>query len=323
MKFNVSTLFFLMFMIFGTVLCLSSNNWLFIWCSLELSLICFLPIMHNKLIIASESLMKYFLIQSVSSAMLIIGIMSMLMMTMDYKFIISTAVMIKVGVAPFHMWVLSIIEGMKILPMMLLLTLSKIAPLMILSMMPLGFAMISFATMLTGSIMGLNQSSIRKIICYSSIFNMGLILMSIKCNSIWTFYLLVYSLMLIMLMTMIKKLNVNYMNQLIINEKSIKDKMNLWLILLSMGGMPPLMGFTIKLTIIEFMNKEFMIINLIMMIMLSLMVMFFYMRMSYLSLMMFSINFKWMIFSIENNSSLFMIFNTMLLPIILMMSMFN
>nr|WAM61611.1 NADH dehydrogenase subunit 2 [Seriana sp. 'barna'] len=322
MKMNLSKMFFLSFMMVGVMMCLCSNNWLFIWCGLELSLISFLPLMQGKLIITSESVMKYFLVQSVSSGVLILGLMMMMSKIINYDMMISLAILIKAGIAPFHLWLLTVIEGLYLMPMILIFTISKVAPLMILSMMKMSLTLIISLTLLTGAILGLNQTSIRKMIAYSSIFNIGLMLMSVKSNFIWCYYLLVYSILLITLLFSFYKMNMFYVNQIISSEGSIHNKTIMWMTLLSMGGMPPLLGFSIKLIVIEFSLNNFMMINLVLIILLSLLVMFFYLRMAYLTLMFYSSTPKWMTMKTTKLSLILLSVNFLTLPLVLTYKVF-
>nr|QUI77232.1 NADH dehydrogenase subunit 2 [Empoascanara wengangensis] len=323
MKMNSSKVFFLSFMIVGVMICLCSNNWLFIWAGLELSLITLLPIMQTKLMITSESMMKYFLVQSISSGLLIIGLMIILTNTMSNYFIMTVAILMKMAVAPFHSWLISAIEPLQPLATMLMLTVSKISPLMILSFTQISISVIIFITLTTGSIMGLNQSAVKKLIAYSSIFNMGLIIMAIKNNFIWSFYLLVYSMLIFMLIWILNKMNSIYTNQMILNEELTVNKYTLWINLLSLGGMPPLIGFSIKLVIIEFSISKMMIMNLLVMILMSTVVMFFYLRMSYLTLMFYSYSPKWNMHDTKKISSLIIILNLILTPFILLIKTLN
>nr|YP_010937770.1 NADH dehydrogenase subunit 2 [Ossuaria sichuanensis]WKW96217.1 NADH dehydrogenase subunit 2 [Ossuaria sichuanensis] len=322
MKMNSSNMFFLTFMIIGVMMCLCSNNWLFIWCGLELSLIAFLPLISGNLIISSESSIKYFLIQSVSSSIFILALMMMLEFMVMSNLLMMVSMLIKMGVAPFHLWVLSVVEGLNMISMVSMLTWLKIAPMMIISLINLSISLIILLTLVTGSLMGLNQNSLKKLIAYSSIFNMGLLLCTVKNNTIWIYLLFTYSSLIFLLGFNIIKMNMNYINQLIILESNFFFKMNLFLILLSLGGVPPLMGFTIKLLVIEFLMENLFLINLIMIIISSLLVMFFYMRIMYLSLMFFSCTFKWILFSKKKSSIMIMLFNIMALPILLTMKMF-
>nr|QUI77258.1 NADH dehydrogenase subunit 2 [Mitjaevia shibingensis] len=323
MQMNSSNLFFLGFMIIGVMLCLCSNNWLFIWCGLELSLISFLPLMQTSLIISSESSMKYFLVQSVSSSILILGLMMMLTGKNYYDLLIMLSVMIKMGVAPFHIWLLSIVDGLKMIPFILMFTLSKVSPIMILTFFHSSISLIIMLTLIMGSLLGINQNSIRKMIAYSSIFNMGLILISIKNNFVWIYYLVIYSILLMILVILLFRVNACYINQMIINEELILSKMTLWTILLSMGGMPPFLGFSIKLIVIEMTISNYMFVNLFMIILFSLLVMFFYLRMTFLSLMFFSMSSKLTLTSKNNFSLLFLMLNILGLPVLLTLKMFN
>nr|YP_010349772.1 NADH dehydrogenase subunit 2 [Cassianeura cassiae]UOH96514.1 NADH dehydrogenase subunit 2 [Cassianeura cassiae] len=323
MKMNLSKMFFLGFMIIGVMLCLCSNNWLFIWCGLELSLISFLPLMHSKMILTSESSMKYFLVQSLSSSILILGLMMMLTIKLNYELLILMSLMIKMGVAPFHSWLLSLVEGLSNLPLILMFTLSKLPPLMIMSFLNFSLSMIISINLITGSLFGLNQSSLKKIIAYSSIFNIGLMLMSIKNNFVWLTYLIIYSFLLISLIILLDTMNTVYLNQMIMYEQFISNKINSWFILLSMGGLPPLLGFSIKLMVIEFCVNNNLIFNLILMIFSSLLVMFYYTRLMYLSIMFISMISKWKLMLNIKNSLFLMTLNLFLIPLILTLKVFN
>nr|YP_010952645.1 NADH dehydrogenase subunit 2 [Empoascanara falcata]WMQ53065.1 NADH dehydrogenase subunit 2 [Empoascanara falcata] len=318
MKLNSSKVFFLSFMIVGVMICLCSNNWLFIWCGLELSLITLLPLMRTNLIITSESMMKYFLIQSISSGFLIIGLMLMISSLSKSNVLLTSSLLLKMGVAPFHSWLISVIESLEIVPLLLALTISKIAPLMILSFIQVSLSLIIMLTLMCGSFMGLTQTNIKKILTYSSIFNMGLILSVIKNNFIWLLYLTLYSILLFMLMMILWKMNSCYVNQLIHNEQPLISKFSLWINLLSMGGIPPMLGFSIKLIVIEFLVNNEMALNLVFIILTSTLTMFFYLRISYLILMFNCCSSKWLGNNPMKLSSFVIMINFLSTPFILM-----
>nr|UFK32153.1 NADH dehydrogenase subunit 2 [Michalowskiya breviprocessa] len=317
MKFNSSKLFFLASLIVGIMVCISSNNWIMIWCGLEISLISFIPLMSSKMILTSESSIKYFLIQSISSALLILGLIMMLSGTSVYEMIILTSIMLKMGVAPFHNWVLSIVDGLSFQCTMMLLTIMKAAPLMLMSFFKLNLNLIIIFTMMIGSILGLNQSSTRKIMAYSSIFNMGLILCTINVNMNWVMYYTLYSLVVVSVIMIMAKMNVNYINQMVTNDKSLSMNINLWFMLMSLGGMPPFLGFVMKLIVIEFLIKQSMILMMIILIISSLMVMFFYVRMTYLSVLLFSSQTKMINMNMDLINSEILMLNIMILPVTL------
>uniref|UniRef100_UPI0030030649 NADH dehydrogenase subunit 2 n=1 Tax=Thailocyba longilobula TaxID=3019674 RepID=UPI0030030649 len=319
MLMNSSKLLFYSTMLLGIFMSISSNNWIMIWCSLEISLMSIIPLMISKLMISSESAMKYFIVQSISSAMLMMAMLTMIMKgDYNYSYMLTTSLLIKTGVAPFHNWVLTVIEGLDLWLMLVTLTLNKIAPLTLISYSTKSMVIIILITMMAGSIMGINQNSLKKLIGYSSIFNMGLILTVIKSNLTWIYYLMIYSMMLMLITTVLMKTKMMFVNQTIFLG-SMSNKISIWLNLLSMGGMPPLMGFSIKFMVMNQMINSKLFTLTSMMLMMSLLVMFFYLRITFMSIMNNSLMKKMTLFKITSTSWLTTLINSMSLPIILLM----
>nr|WRY72474.1 NADH dehydrogenase subunit 2 [Aguriahana wutyshana] len=322
MTMNSSKMLFLTTMVMGITMSISSSNWIMIWCGLEISLISFIPLMINKLTISSESMMKYFIVQSISSSMLMLGMLIMIMSgDYNYDYMLLTALLIKSGVSPFHNWVLTVLEGLSLSMLMIMLTINKIAPLTLMSYLTNKTMMIIIITVLVGAILGLNQNSIKKMIGYSSIFNMGFILSVLKFNLMWIFYLTIYSIMLLMMMVILNVNNVNYINQMVFSE-TISNKMSLWINLLSMGGMPPLVGFSIKYMSMWYLISMKLVLTISIMVMLSLLIMFLYLRMTFLALMNNSITNKIKMFNSNEISMYIMCVNTLTLPIMFLVKPF-
>nr|YP_010944838.1 NADH dehydrogenase subunit 2 [Japanagallia curvipenis]WMC21050.1 NADH dehydrogenase subunit 2 [Japanagallia curvipenis] len=315
---NFNMLLFLYMTIMGTAMSLSANNWLIIWTGLEISVMSMMPMISNKNFLSSEASVKYFVIQSISSSMMMLGVLLLLINSkIEYQMILTSSMMLKMGIAPFHNWILEMIESVELTIMFFLLTFMKIAPLNMISYLMFKNNLFILISLLVGSMFGLNQTSLRKVMCYSSIFNLSFILASISTNSIWWLYMMVYSMMLLMILFLMNKMKINYINQLSLNENKMNLKMNIWLAMLSMGGMPPMMGFMLKLMIIQMMltNKEFLIS--IVMILSSTLVMFYYLRMSFLSILFSSSTIKWKMLSTMKSSSWIIMVNISLMPLIL------
>nr|WRQ18212.1 NADH dehydrogenase subunit 2 [Japanagallia trifurcata] len=315
---NFNMMLFLYMTIMGTVMSLSANNWLIIWTGLEISIMSVMPMISNNNFLSSEASVKYFLIQSISSSMMMLGVLLLLINSkIEYQMILTSSMMLKMGIAPFHNWILEMIESVELTIMFLLLTLMKVAPLNMISYLMFKNNLFVIMSLLIGSMFGLNQTSLRKMMCYSSIFNMGFILASISMNSIWWFYMISYSLMLAMILFLMKKMKISYINQLSLNENKMSLKMNIWMAMLSMGGMPPMMGFMLKLMVIQMMimSKEFLIS--IIMIMSSTLVMFYYLRMSFISILFSSLTVKWKILKTIKSSSWIMMINISIMPLML------
>nr|YP_008992960.1 NADH dehydrogenase subunit 2 [Leptobelus gazella]AEE89598.1 NADH dehydrogenase subunit 2 [Leptobelus gazella] len=302
-------------MMMGVIIATGSNNWFTMWIGLELSLMSFIPIMSNKTKLNSESCIKYFIIQSLSSSIMMMGVIMMSTST-NYKLMLALSIMLKLGMSPFHTWVISIAEGINYNSIFIMLTIMKLAPINMLSYMSMNLSLLIIMSLIMGSISGLNQNSIKKMISYSSIFNLSFIISCINNFYIWITYFIIYSISLLLMTMIIMKTNFLYVNQLILNNFNKSIKLTLWMILLSMGGFPPLLGFFGKLMVLMYIFNTKNSLMLMLMILGSLIVMFFYMRMIFLSIMFFSDLIKWNIsFKIKFNS--FILISTLMIPIIL------
>uniref|UniRef100_A0AB39A589 NADH-ubiquinone oxidoreductase chain 2 n=1 Tax=Sophonia unicolor TaxID=3237925 RepID=A0AB39A589_9HEMI len=318
MKINCTIILFVFSMMVGIMVTLSSNSILMMWVGLELTMISFIPLMTVDDSSGGESSMKYFIIQSVSSCMLVMSILLMLMlMITDYMMVMSLC--IKVGLAPFHSWILSMVDGLSYLMTFMLLSIMKISPIFILSFTNFNFMLLIMITLIIGSVSGLNQNSVRKLMSYSSIYNLGFVFSGVYLNSIWSVYLIVYSLILMVIIYLLMNLNVNYLNQFIFNGFNMKEKMNLWICMLSLGGMPPTLGFFNKIIIFETMIMYDEYVLLMVMLLSSLLVMFFYTRMSLISMMISSLCMKWNIYLSSNTSYMLLVLNLLMFPLFILM----
>nr|WRK21518.1 NADH dehydrogenase subunit 2 [Tartessus sp.] len=289
---NSSMMMFLWLMVTGMTISMSSNNWMMIWSGMEVSLMAFMPMMTDKNKISSESSIKYFIIQSISSSLLISGIMMMLMNYVSNNQIILTSLMMKIGMAPFHVWVLTVLEGLSYMNVFIMISLIKIPPLYIMSLISTPNKLMIFSTLILGSISSINQNSLRKIIGFSSIFNMGMVVICIKYSMLWMMFMFIYSIINFILILILHFNKMNYVNQMCMKSSMIM-KLSAWICILSMGGVPPLLGFFMKLIIIEklILMNEYM--TMFILVLFSTVMMFTYMRMMFLSMMIFSLNMKW------------------------------
>nr|YP_010924949.1 NADH dehydrogenase subunit 2 [Chanohirata theae]WKB17927.1 NADH dehydrogenase subunit 2 [Chanohirata theae] len=295
MNFNSTKVLLANCMVIGVAMSICSNNWISMWMGLEISILCFIPFMQTDKILSEESSIKYFIIQSMASACLLLGIISMLIGVNMYNetFLMSMSMLIKIGVAPFHNWLLYIVENLKYMVMFTLITILKVPPLTILSYCTMNTEMPVMLSMLLGAVLCLNQTSTRKIIAYSSIFNIGLLLMVIKSNSVWINYLIIYSLLIMIMILILSESKINFINQMISNKFNPWIKTNIWMNMLSMGGMPPLMGFIPKIMVMQMMIKENSWMMLMTLILSSLLVLSFYLRLAFTAMFNFNYMLKW------------------------------
>nr|YP_009946934.1 NADH dehydrogenase subunit 2 [Macrostemum floridum]QOH91252.1 NADH dehydrogenase subunit 2 [Macrostemum floridum] len=310
MYMNFSKTIFITILIMSTLMVISSKSWINCWISLEINLMFFIPLIFIKNnTLNNEFLMKFFFIQLITSMILIMSITFMnlkIHLTLN-KFILifNLTLLMKMGVAPFHYWMIQIIEYLNWPSFFILMTWQKIAPMiMIMYTLNLNLMMIMILiNCLTGSINGFNQLYMRKMLFFSSINNMGWLLSTLIMNLfMWLIFFSVYFLSMMILIFLIYMTNTNNMNQLFNNNNSINN-FNIIMLLLSLSGLPPLIGFFPKwMILIFFINMENLIIYLMMII--TLLNLYFYLRLFTPILLLATFSTKWIKFNpIKNNPS--------------------
>jgi len=265
----------------------------------------FIPlIIRSKNLFSSESSLKYFLIQAIASAVFLFSIvlyflfLNLKFNVQSYSFIlISSTMLLKRGAAPFHFWFPSVIEGLSWSRGLILMTWQKIAPLMILSYsLRNNFIMFSiFCAIIFGSLGGLNQTSLRKFIAFSSINHLGWMLAGILRNeNLWFTYFLFYVLLSISLIFMFNNFKLFNINQTFkIFNSNLFLKLSIFVVLLSLGGLPPFLGFMPKWLIIELLISNGLFFTLAFIVFLTLITLYFYLRLTYAALLLNHIEIKW------------------------------
>lgn len=293
---NSSKLLFIFTLIIGTIITISSNSWFGAWIGLEINLLSFIPLMiNNNNLLSNEASLKYFLTQALASAIFLFSIILFILITnlnwqvenwnLYSSLIINSTLLLKRGAAPFHFWFPGVVEGLSWNNNLILITWQKIAPLILISYNSLIIFInyIVIISVLIGAIGGLNQSSLRKIIAFSSINNLGWILRAIILNdSLWLIYFLLYSFLTFTLLFLFNSYQLFHINQTFsfsINNSLIK--FILFLSLLSLGGLPPFLGFFPKWLVIQFLtiNNQFFLITII--VCLTLITLYYYIRICY------------------------------------------
>nr|YP_010729345.1 NADH dehydrogenase subunit 2 [Sternolophus rufipes]WED07050.1 NADH dehydrogenase subunit 2 [Sternolophus rufipes] len=326
-------LLFLSTLLTSTLITVSSQTWLGMWIGLEINLLSIIPLMNNsKNMMATEASIKYFITQALASSILLFSIvlMSQFMLTPQQdkiSLIFSSAMLTKTGAAPFHFWFPEVIEGLNWMNSLLLLTWQKIAPMIMLMYNPnlLFFTFIIICCMMISGIMGVNQISLRKILAYSSINHIGWMIAALMfLETSWMIYFIIYSIITINIVMIFNKLNISYLKQLFTSMNSnFTMKMLFILNFMSLGGLPPFLGFMPKWITIQIltMNNAFMLAFI--MIMLTLFTLFFYMRITFSTILLTSNEIKFIKLPTQKNFSIFL-FNTMsILGLIYCTTLFN
>nr|AFH55880.1 NADH dehydrogenase subunit 2 [Microbates collaris]AFH55884.1 NADH dehydrogenase subunit 2 [Microbates collaris]AFH55886.1 NADH dehydrogenase subunit 2 [Microbates collaris]AFH55887.1 NADH dehydrogenase subunit 2 [Microbates collaris]AWF70071.1 NADH dehydrogenase subunit 2 [Microbates collaris] len=292
-------LVFTLSLLLGTTITISSNHWIMAWAGLEINTLAVLPLIskshHPR---AVEAATKYFLVQSAASALVLFSSMTNAWHTGQWDItqmthpisclILTTALAMKLGLAPFHFWFPEVLQGSPLLISLLLSTAMKFPPMTLLymtsqSISPTLLATMAILSTALGGWMGLNQTQIRKTLAFSSISHLGWMTIIISYSpklALMNFYL--YT-----LMTMAVFLSLNSMKALklstLMTSWTKTPAMNavLMLTLLSLAGLPPLTGFLPKWLIIQELTKQEMATTATIISLLSLLSLFFYLRLAY------------------------------------------
>nr|WDE20726.1 NADH dehydrogenase subunit 2 [Clerus sp.] len=289
-------LLFFITMIMGTLISISAYSWLGMWIGLEINMISIIPLFSNyKNMYSTEAAMKYFLTQALASMFIIMSIIlislnSFIFYNLNQTLILimNSALFTKMGAAPFHFWFPEVIEGLNWSNSLILLTWQKIAP-MILIMYNIKFNFfiitVIIMSMIVSSIMGFNQISLRKIMAFSSINHIGWMISAlINSKMIWLIYFIIYSIISINIIFIFNKFKMFYLNQLIsmLNSNPILKKF-FFFNFLSLGGIPPFLGFFPKWMVIYNLNLNNQFFLSFILIMFTLLTFYFYMRIMFSS----------------------------------------
>nr|YP_010417830.1 NADH dehydrogenase subunit 2 [Precis tugela]USF17989.1 NADH dehydrogenase subunit 2 [Precis tugela] len=312
---NSNKMFFMFIVFFSTLISISSNSWLGCWIGLEINLLSFIPLMSNpNNLLNSEASLKYFLTQSIASINFLFSILINLLLLKNFfnnniiSILINSSLLMKMGSTPFHFWFPNIMEGLSWLNCFILMTWQKISPMILLSYyMNLKFLfLIMIFNVLIGTISSFNQTSLRKLMAFSSINNLGWMLSALSISeNLWMLYFLLYSLFIFIMCFLFYIINIFYINQLFNLNLNFSIKFSILINFLSLGGLPPFLGFFPKWMIINYLLFNNLYIISFIFVMSSLIMLFIYIRIIYSSFMFYSIKFKWYKIFIKNN---FMIF---------------
>nr|YP_010933597.1 NADH dehydrogenase subunit 2 [Ptychadena wadei]WKT09040.1 NADH dehydrogenase subunit 2 [Ptychadena wadei] len=297
---NPLTMTILMFSLaIGTSITLMSHHWILAWIGLEINTLAIIPLMtknfHPR---AVEAATKYFLTQATASALILFsclyhawktGEWTMSHMTNPSAMLLSIALMMKLGLAPLHFWMPDVLQGIPLSTGLILSTWQKIAPMILMlqisSYINLNVAIsMGFASILVGGWGGISQTQVRKIMAFSSIAHLGWVVIVLKFSPLlamfnFVMYLILTTTMFFSLMA----LSATNLSQ--ISTSWVKSPMltsSMVLVLLSLAGLPPLMGFAPKLLISLELVKQGAILLVFFMTLASVLSLYFYLRLTYI-----------------------------------------
>ena len=292
--FNYEYLLFLMLSVIGLLVLALSNDIVSLYISLEIqTLACYtLAVYFFTSQYSVESGIKYFTVGSIASSFLLLGFVilyfSFGFFTIDSIFLLNSftsyfvisylfvllALLLKLGVFPFHQWLCDVYEGCLTSVTLFFSTIPKVVLLGLFVRLSytlfLEFSYSSYTILLLfslfsiafPSIIALYQRRVKRLLAYSSISHVGFILLAISLLSLDSLkssflYLLIYltlsfSFFLLLLITSTKSLFFKYLlNWVSVAVVGFSTSFGFLIVLLATAGIPPLSGFLSKLSVLQ------------------------------------------------------------------------
>uniref|UniRef100_UPI00315D5F6C NADH dehydrogenase subunit 2 n=1 Tax=Plagiogeneion macrolepis TaxID=443804 RepID=UPI00315D5F6C len=282
----------------GTTITFASSHWLLAWMGLEMNTLAIIPLMaqhhHPR---AVEATTKYFLTQATAAAMLLFASTTNAWLTGQWDIqqmshplpitMITIALALKIGLAPLHSWLPEVLQGLDLTTGLILSTWQKLAPFaLLLQIQPTNstiLIVLGLASTLVGGWGGLNQTQLRKILAYSSIAHLGWMVLVLQFSPSLTFLtLLTYFVMTFSTFLVFKLNKSTTINALATSWTKAPVLTSLTpLVLLSLGGLPPLTGFMPKWLILQELAKQDLAPTATLAALTALLSLYFYLRLSY------------------------------------------
>nr|ABL11131.1 NADH dehydrogenase subunit 2 [Pelophylax saharicus]ABL11132.1 NADH dehydrogenase subunit 2 [Pelophylax saharicus]ADO66056.1 NADH dehydrogenase subunit 2 [Pelophylax saharicus] len=290
---------FLSSLAIGTTITMSSYHWLLAWVGLEINTLAIIPLMtktsHPR---AIEAGTKYFLTQAAASALVLFSSLINAWQTGEWSVnsltdlpmnALSIALMMKLGLAPLHFWMPEVLQGISLPTGLILSTWQKIAPMTLLlqtsHLINLNLTVIlGLTSILVGGWGGIGQTQLRKIMAFSSIGHLGWMIIILKLNPTLTlFNFILYIFMTASMFLSLLTISATKMSEISTSwPKTPTLTATTLLLLLSLAGLPPLTGFAPKLLIIMELVKQNATLLATLIMLASLLALFFYLRLTYI-----------------------------------------
>nr|ADX96250.1 NADH dehydrogenase subunit 2 [Pamphorichthys hasemani] len=282
----------------GTTMTFASTHWYLAWMGIEINTLAIIPLMtQNHTPRAIEAATKYFFAQATASATLLFASISNAFLTGEWDILhtpylltftlVTLALAMKIGLAPLHSWMPEVMQGLNLLTGLILSTWQKLAPLYLIYKIqpnnPNIFVTLGIMSIIVGGWGGFNQVQLRKILAYSSIAHLGWMILILSFSPpLALLTIIIYLTMTFSLFSSFMLTRTTHINSLSTTWAKIPIlTISTPLILLSLGGLPPLTGFMPKWLILQELTKQDLAPLATIAALSSLFSLYFYLRLSY------------------------------------------
>ena len=296
--FRGETFVLMMFAALGVMVLVSANNFVTLYLGLELmSLSTYaLVALHRESPASTEAAMKYFVLGAMASGLFLYGASMVYGATgsLDIDLIVQatlsgpgnrtllvfglvfllSGIAFKLGVVPYHMWVPDVYHGAPTPITLLIGTATKLAAFGLTLRVLAGaltsiefdwqgmLIVLSLLSMILGNVIAIAQTNIKRMLAYSTIANMGFMLMGFLAAdlnglSAALFYAITYVLTSLASFGVILLLSrEGFEADMLDDFKGLNQRSPWWafimlLVMFSLAGIPPTVGFYAKFTVIE------------------------------------------------------------------------
>jgi NADH:ubiquinone oxidoreductase subunit 2 (subunit N) len=227
-----------------------------IWVWLELNVLGVLPLVIGSGLSLRDSVSSifYFLIQACGSFLLLISGLLLVfgpgnVFICDSLFALGLAV--KLGLFPVHFWVVVVSRSISWWKIALILVIQKFAPVWLVFTLGRGFFLswLGFFSALTGSLGIINSTGAKELFSFSSISNTGWLVISVLISSsAGLIFLICY--FFVSLFAVITFGFLGLGGVFSSSDLSPWSSVSVWLVFLSLIGLPPFLGFAGKLFVL-------------------------------------------------------------------------
>lgn len=252
------------------------------WVALELNILRFLPIMTSeRLELSLENSLKYFLVQRIGSILFLTRVLMLEGATYSvFPALLTLSMLLKLGVAPLHGWFISLIGAVSMRTLLYLSTVQKIIPLIILSRLVVGGPLlwaVLLATLAAAFSRGYSNLPLRKILGVSSLNNLVWLVLASQIRL--KLLRIVFSIYRFLLASVVKAYNrfgrdLNFR----LGAKTYAERCCTIFSLMSLGGMPPFLGFLGKALVLKEALGRVRIAFLLILVINSLMILMYYLN---------------------------------------------